>query len=106
MIQARLSLLAQQDLEAIRDFIAADRPEAATRVRLSILDTADFLAQHPAGGRRIRNASPRHADIRWLVVPKFRNYLIFYRPVADTITVVRILHAARDWTRFFPPGRR
>ena len=27
---------------------------------------------------------------------------MFYRPFEDTIMVLRILHAARDWTRFFP----
>ena len=54
-------------------------------------------------GRRIRKAAPRHSQIRWFVVPKFRNYLVFYEPFQNTIMVVRILHAAQEWTRFFPP---
>jgi len=53
-------------------------------------------------GRHIRQAAPRHWQIRWFVVPKFRNYLIFYQPFHDTIMVVRVPHAAQDWTRFFP----
>ena len=104
MIRARLSPRAERDLEEIREHIAADNLDAAERVRLTILDTADLLAANPAIGRCIRHATVRHADIRWLVVPKFRNYLIFYRPFQDTIMVVRILHAAQDWTRFFPPA--
>ena len=104
MIRARLSPRAVRDLEEIRRLIAADNPDAAERVRLTVLDTADFLAQHPGIGRRILNARPRHADIRWLVVPKYRNYLVFYRSYQDTVMVVRILHAAQDWTRFFPPS--
>jgi len=102
MIRARLSPRAERDLEGIREHIAADNLDAAERVRLTILDTADLLAANPAIGRRIRKAKVHHAEIRWLVVPKFRNYLIFYRPFQDTIMVVRILHAAQDWTRFFP----
>jgi toxin ParE1/3/4 len=102
MIQARLSPRAAQDLEEICHVIAADNPEAAERVRLTILDTADLLAQHPGIGRRILNAGPRHADIRWVAVPKYRDYLVFYRPYEGTVMVARILHAARDWTRFFP----
>jgi plasmid stabilization system protein ParE len=90
------------DLEHFRAVIAADNPAAAERVRFTILDAADFLAANPAIGQRILNAKPRHADIRWLVVPRHRNYLIFYRPFQDTVMVVRILHAAQDWTRFFP----
>jgi hypothetical protein len=50
-------------------------------------------------------ASSRHAAIRWFVVPKYRNYLIFYQLFKDSIVVLRVLHAARDWTRFFPVSR-
>jgi toxin ParE1/3/4 len=87
------------------DHIATDNPEAAARVRRIILNTADLLAQHPELGRRLRKASPRHAQIRWFVVPKFRNYLIFYRPHKETVMVVRVLHAAQDWTRLFPTSQ-
>jgi plasmid stabilization system protein ParE len=102
MIRARFSPKAARDLDEVSHHIAADNPEAAERVRRTILNTADFLAQHPELGRRIRNAAPRHAQIRWVVVPKFRNYLIFYQPFQETVMVVRVLHAAQDWTRIFP----
>ena len=102
MIQARLSPKAERDLDDHCGHIAAENPKAAERVRRTILNTADLLAQHPELGRPLRRVAPRHANIRWLVVPKFRNYIIFYLPFAGTIMVVRILHAAQDWTRFFP----
>jgi toxin ParE1/3/4 len=102
MKQARFSPKAEHDLDDIFNFIAADNPEAAQYVRQNILNSADLLAQYPELGRRIRNASPRHSQIRWFVIPKFHNYLIFYQPFRETIVVVRILHAAQDWTRFFP----
>jgi len=102
MIRARFSPKAARDLDEISGHIAADNPEAAERVRHLILNTANFLAQHPEIGRRIRKAAARHLQIRWFVVPKFRNYLIFYQPFQKTVMVVRVLHAAQDWTRFFP----
>jgi toxin ParE1/3/4 len=98
---AKISRRAQRDLEEIRDHIATEDPEAAERVWQAFLDTADLLARNAEIGRHILNASPRHADVRWFVVPRFRNYLLFYRPVRDTILVLRILHASQDWTRFF-----
>jgi toxin ParE1/3/4 len=101
MMRARFSPKAARDLDEISGYIAADNPEAAERVRRIILNTADLLAQHPELGRRIRKAAARHLQIRWFVVPKFRNYLIFYQPFQETIVVVRVLHAAQDWTRFF-----
>jgi len=102
MIQARFSPKAVRDLEEHCGYIAGDNPEAATRVRETILHVADFLAAHQALGRRICKAAPRHAQIRWFVVPRFRNYLIFYQPHQETIMVIRVLHASQDWTRFFP----
>jgi toxin ParE1/3/4 len=101
MIRARFSPRAARDLDEISGHIAADNPEAAERVRRIILNTADLLAQHPELGRRIRKAEVRHLQIRWFVVPKFHKYLIFYQPFQETVMVVRVLHAAQDWTRFF-----
>ncbi|MBI4325800.1 MAG: type II toxin-antitoxin system RelE/ParE family toxin [Chloroflexi bacterium] len=105
MIRARFSPKAGLDLDEHCSHIGADNPEAAERVRNTILNTADILAQHRELGRHIRKAAPRHAQIRWFVVPKFRNYLIFYQPFQETIMVVRVLHASQDWTRFFPAAQ-
>lgn len=102
MIRAKFGPRAARDLNEISGYIAADNPNAAERVRRSILNTADLLAQNPELGRRIRKTSTRHSQIRWFVVPKFHNYLIFYQPFQETVMVVRVLHAAQDWTRFFP----
>jgi len=105
MMRARLSPRAERDLDEACNYIAANNLDAAIKVRQTILNTADFLALNPALGRRILRATSRHAAIRWFVVPKYRNYLIFYQPIEETIIVVRILHAAQDWTRFFPASR-
>jgi plasmid stabilization system protein ParE len=61
MIKARLSPKAGRDLDEHCGHIAADNPSAAERVRRTILNTADFLAQHREFGRRILKAGPRHA---------------------------------------------
>ena len=99
---ARFSPRAARDLAEHCEHIAADNQAAARHVRAAILDLADLIAQHPEIGRRIQGAGPRHIQIRWLVVPSYRNYLVFFQPDANTIMVVRVLHAAQDWTRFFP----
>jgi toxin ParE1/3/4 len=105
MIRARLSPRAENDLNEVCKYIAGDNLDAAKQVRQTILNTADFLVLNPAIGRRILKASSKHRAIRWFVVPKYRNYLIFYQLFKDSIVVVRILHAAQDWTRFFPSTR-
>jgi len=39
--------------------------------------------------------------VRLWPVARYRNYLILYRVEAGQIRVLRILHAAQDWARFF-----
>jgi len=101
----KVSKRARQDLEKIRAYIAKDNPDAAAQVWDAFLDTADLLADNPETGNKIINASTRHVNVRWFVIPRFRNYLIFYRPQEETILVLRVLHAAKDWTRFFGNAR-
>jgi plasmid stabilization system protein ParE len=100
---ARVSKRAQLDLKAIREHIAKDNPEAAGRVWEAFLQTADLLADNIEAGNKIISASQRHGEVRWFANPRFRNYLIFYKPHENTILVLRVLHAAQDWTRFFRP---
>ena len=102
MSLARFSPQAARDLDEICLYIAADNPAAAGQVRSAILDFADLIARYPALGRRIRGAGARHTQICWVVVPPYPNYLVFFQPHADSIMVVRLLHAAQDWMRFFP----
>ena len=51
-----------------------------TRQRLDCVCLSTALAW------RMHNAAPRHAQIRWFVVPRFRNYLILYQPHQETTT--------------------
>jgi plasmid stabilization system protein ParE len=98
--RALISKRAQRELRHIREHISVDDPEAAVRVWEAMLETADLRAENPEAGKQIAHAPPPYADVRWFVIPRFRSYLIF-PPCRDTILVIRVLHAAQDWTRFF-----
>ena len=47
----------------------------------------------------------QEAGVRLWPVDRYRNYLVLYRVEPGRIRVLRILHAARDWTRFFGNGQ-
>lgn len=55
------------------------------------------LAGQPMIGAPVKLRNPALAGIRKWHVKDFRNYLIFYLPRPDGISVVRVLHAAQDW---------
>jgi len=88
------------DLEQIRSCIGMDAPDAVDRFWQPLLEMADLLAEDASLGNKTINAGQKHADIRWITVPRFLNYLIFYRPYLDSVLIVRIHHAAQDSTAF------
>lgn len=80
---------AEDDIREIGDYIRQDSPAAALRLVDGLLKACTELALHP-------NRYPPASGLDLRRRPH-GSYLIFYR-VGSIIEVVRILHAARDWT--------
>ena len=53
----------------------------------------------PASASGGQTANPRLEGLRVWRIQGFEKHLIFYRPVADGIEIVRVLHGARDLDR-------
>jgi len=83
-----------EDVESIKQFIAADNIEAANRFSPAVLAAWDVLLAFPYIGR------PRTfklvAGVRSWGVPGFRNYLVFYRVKGETVDVLAVLEGHRD----------
>lgn len=86
------------DLEAIADYIARDNPSRARSFVAELLAKARGLADMPEAFPLV----PRYASlgIRRRV---HGNYLIFYRADPARITVIHILHGARDYAALLFP---
>jgi plasmid stabilization system protein ParE len=82
---------AQSDLLEAWLFIAEDNPEAADRVLSTIEKEARTLLAQPLMGR----ARPELTEgVRsW---PTTTRYVLYYLPTPEGITVLRVLHHARD----------
>ncbi len=93
MIRVSLSPLAEQDLEEIGDYIAADSPHRAITFIKELRRTCEKLALAPAIGTH----RPELGDgIRMF---PHGNYLIFYRATTARMRIERIMHGARDIDR-------
>jgi toxin ParE1/3/4 len=57
------------------------------------------LADHPTMGAPLELSHPALSGMRKWRVNGFDNYLIFYLPNPNGVSIVRVLHAARDWWR-------
>jgi toxin ParE1/3/4 len=94
MVEPRFSAQAIRDLDEIWFYIAQDDPVAADRTLERLLATAHRLARMPGMGR----ARPElRSTYRSFPVGSF---VIFYRPVSDTIEVLRCAHGAREVEAF------
>jgi antitoxin ParD1/3/4/toxin ParE1/3/4 len=87
----RLSPLAASDIEEIWEYIAAENPDAATRVRLALLEAFRLLSRTPGIGHRREDLT--EFDVKFW--PVF-SYLIVYSPDTHPLEIVRVLHGARD----------
>jgi len=96
------TVLAEEDLDQIEDYISAHDPAAAARVRAAVVQQSVQLGNTPQKGMALKAPrSEQEIGVRLWPVSRYRNYLVLYRVEKDLIRVLRILHAARDWTRFF-----
>jgi addiction module RelE/StbE family toxin len=91
-LRLRWTRLAEQDLEAIAEYVGQDSPAAAARVVLELIDqAATLLPAHPAIGRPGRVLGTRELVIGHLP------YIIAYRVRDRDVEILRVLHTSRAW---------
>lgn len=79
------------DLQALRQYIAQDKPSAASRVAKDILKTVNLLSKQPSMGRPGRVHGTRE-----LIISR-TPYIVPYRVINNTIEILRVLHGAMQW---------
>ncbi len=86
---------AKQDLADIGDAIARDSPKRAVAFIRELRASAAKLSRRSAAFAVLPRYA--HLGIRHKV---HGNYLIFYRVEQDQVSIIRILHGARDYDPF------
>ena len=61
----------------------------------------ETVARMPQLGTQRKFRNPRFSSVRVWLVKGFERYLIFYRPLADGVEILRVIHGARDIERLF-----
>lgn len=85
---------AEQDLEALTEFIAEDNPNIALQIFSKIRLSVEKLKTHPYLGRvgRVRQT-------RELVMPNLP-FIVIYS-ISKEIRILAILHTSRKWPKEF-----
>ena len=81
---------AHTDLLAIIDYISDDNPDAAQVLMDEIESKVAMLRTHPNAFRHGRVDGTRELVVR-------SNYVVVYLVDAQTISILRVLHAAQQW---------
>lgn len=84
---------AEADVEAIADFLAGDSVDVALKVVLALEDAFGLLASRPGIGHVRQDLTERPLKF-WSVY----SYLVVYDPSGDPLTIVAVLHGARNVT--------
>lgn len=95
MSQLRISPRASSDLIEIWSYIADDSVTNADAFIDKIYETMELIARQPGLGRHRDDLAP---GIQSFGVGR---YIVFYRVVAGSIEIVRVLHGARDIENLF-----
>ena len=85
----------RQDLDDIFDYILQENPQIAADVLGRIEQATTNLADHPGLGRPGRVTTTRE-----LIIPGLP-WILPYLTGVDTLTILRVIHAARQWPYSF-----
>jgi toxin ParE1/3/4 len=81
---------ARHDLAAIIGYIATDNPTAADAFLDRIIERTDTLPHQPQAFRKGRLPGTREMVIH-------PHYILVYAVQNDGVTILRLLHSARNW---------
>jgi len=59
------------------------------------------LSEHPEMGAALTLRRPELAELRKWRIREFENFLIFYVPRTNGVSIVRVLYATQDWWQLF-----
>jgi len=90
------SSAAIRDLVEYAIYLGEQSPQAEERFLDAVEQSFARLTEMPEIGGAYETQTPLLAGLRTWGVKGFEKYLIFYRPSADRIDIIRTLQGARD----------
>ena len=81
----------------------AEKAGEAVSDRFLVCAEASFVAlsEHPEMGTALKLQRTELLTLRKWRIREFENFLIFYEPRHDGVSIVRVLYATQDWWQLF-----
>ena len=100
-----ISNRAEIEIAKIRDTIAKDNPQAASKVASRIYDVTETIAHFPGIGGSVSERFGIKSDYLFFVVLPY-TYIIFYKTVGDKVFIGRVIDGRRDCVRVLTVDRK
>ncbi len=88
---------AQSDLDDQAEYYLDN---ASLEIALQFLAAADetfaLIVAQPMMGSERRLSDPALRSSRWVLLKRFEEHIVFYRPNEDRVEILRVLHGKRD----------
>ena len=101
MLNVAIRPQVQDDIDAIIDYLLAERPPSAQDFVQRLQQTFDLLGENPKIGAQRHYRATALNGMRMFSLKQFSAYLVFYLHDDDTLDIVRVLHGNRDIAELF-----
>src|SRR5262249_26010273 len=91
-----ISPQAERDIESQLAYLSEENLDAAIRFCNASEHTFALISGMPEFGPVYHSDNPDLVGVRYFPVSGFEKILVFYRPSAETVDLIRVLHRARD----------
>ena len=98
MLKLRINPLVVKDLRAIRDYIAEDNEEYATKTIQEIYSKLENIQMFPGIGADLSKRVSFRTDYKYAI---WENYVIIYKVGEEYVEIYRIINRYQDITRIF-----
>ena len=98
MLELRLTPIAVNDLQKIRQFIAEDSVAMAEKVIQDFFKQFEVLIDFPYMGNALAKRVSFRTDYRYVVMG---NYIVLYRVNEKYLEIYRVINRYQDFTKIF-----
>ena len=98
MLKLRINPIVAKDLKNIRDYIAEDNEEYATKTIREIYGKFKNLQMFPGMGSDLAKRVSFRTDYKYAI---WENYVIIYKVRNEYVEIYRVINRYQDITRIF-----
>ena len=92
---------AKWDMAEIVSYFDERSDSVAQRFEQAVEKTVQMLCAAPESGSLCLFHNPAFMSVRKITIFGYSNYILFFRRFENSLQILRVIHGARDYDKFF-----